>query len=306
MFSQNTKFLVVDDFATMRKVVKKVLTELGYTDIHEAEDGKAAFQLIQDAANGGSPFQCIVSDWNMPNMTGLELLKACKADAKFKDTPFMLVTAESEKEQIIEAAKAGVSEYVVKPFNAATLKEKLGRVYAKHNGAKAAQVSTALKLSTLKHPIFEKLVVENICAGIKDTITKLGAFTLEFKPHFFAASWAVPTPISVIVNIKQNEQPLQVRFHFDPKPVIEILEGMLGDKVDPESQDILDGVGEISNMIYGLIKTKASTAGFQFGMGRPEACFTKNLPPTVAAGQSLVIPFTVNGSICHFEFIVFE
>lgn len=138
MFSPNTKFLVVDDFATMRKVVKKVLTELGYSDIQEAEDGKVAFQSIQDAANSGAPFQCIISDWNMPNMTGLELLKACKADSKSKDTPFMLVTAESEKEQIIEAAKAGVSEYVVKPFNAATLKEKLGRVYAKHNGAKAA------------------------------------------------------------------------------------------------------------------------------------------------------------------------
>ena len=138
MFNPNTKFLVVDDFATMRKVVKKVLTELGYSDIQEAEDGKAALQLIQDAANGGTPFQCIVSDWNMPNMTGLELLKACKADPKLKETPFMLVTAESEKEQIIEAAKAGVSEYVVKPFNAATLKEKLTRVYAKHHGAKAA------------------------------------------------------------------------------------------------------------------------------------------------------------------------
>ncbi|WP_409477349.1 chemotaxis protein CheX [Pseudobdellovibrio sp. HCB154] len=168
-------------------------------------------------------------------------------------------------------------------------------------------MSTALKLSTLKHPIFEKLVVENICAGIQGTLAQLGPFKTEFKPHFFAATWQVPTPISVIVNIKQNEQPLQVRFHFDPKPVVEILEGMLGDKVDPESQDILDGVGEISNMIYGLIKTKASTAGFQFGMGRPEACFTKNLPPNVNPnGQSLVIPFTVNGGICHFEFIVFD
>lgn len=138
MFSPNTKFLVVDDFATMRKVVKKVLTELGYSDIQEAEDGKAALALIQQAAGNGTPFQCIVSDWNMPNMTGLELLKTCKADPKFKDVPFMLVTAESEKEQIIEAAKAGVSEYVVKPFNAATLKEKLTRVYAKHYGQKAA------------------------------------------------------------------------------------------------------------------------------------------------------------------------
>ncbi|AZZ36979.1 response regulator [Bdellovibrio sp. qaytius] len=139
MFSPNTKYLIVDDFATMRKVVKKVLTELGYSDISEAEDGKQALQLIQEAAANGTPFQCIVSDWNMPNMTGLELLKACKADPKLKDIPFMLVTAESEKEQIIEAAKAGVSEYVVKPFNAATLKEKLTRVYNKHNpAAKAA------------------------------------------------------------------------------------------------------------------------------------------------------------------------
>ncbi len=139
MFIPNTKFLIVDDFATMRKVVKKVLVELGYSDILEAEDGKIALQLIQDAANSGAPFQCIVSDWNMPNMTGLELLKACKADPKLKETPFMLVTAESEKEQIIEAAKAGVSEYVVKPFNAATLKDKLTRVYNKHNpAAKAA------------------------------------------------------------------------------------------------------------------------------------------------------------------------
>jgi len=138
MFSPNTKFLIVDDFATMRKVVKKVLMELGYGDIQEAEDGKIALQLIQQAAESGTLFQCIVSDWNMPNMTGLELLKACKADPKLKEIPFMLVTAESEKEQIIEAAKAGVSEYVVKPFNAATLRDKLTRVYNKHNSAAKA------------------------------------------------------------------------------------------------------------------------------------------------------------------------
>jgi CheY-specific phosphatase CheX len=138
-------------------------------------------------------------------------------------------------------------------------------------------------------------------------LSQLGSFTTTFKPHFFAKEWTAPTPITVIVNIKQNEQPLQVRFHFDPKPVIEILEGMLGDKVDPNSQDILDGVGEISNMIYGLIKTKASGSGFQFGMGRPEACFTKNiLPNTNPNGQSLIIPFSVNGGECHFEFIVFS
>ncbi|MFN3455308.1 MAG: response regulator [Pseudobdellovibrio sp.] len=138
MFDPNTRFLVIDDFATMRKVVKKVLNELGYTDVQEAADGKEGLQALEQAQSMNKPFQCVVSDWNMPNMTGLELLKTCKANPTFKDVPFMLVTAESEKEQIIEAAKSGVSEYVVKPFNAATLKEKLQRVYQKHFSNKAA------------------------------------------------------------------------------------------------------------------------------------------------------------------------
>ncbi|MES2801277.1 MAG: chemotaxis protein CheX [Bdellovibrionota bacterium] len=167
-------------------------------------------------------------------------------------------------------------------------------------------MSTALKISTLKNPLFETIVVENICAGIKGTLAQLGPFHIEFQPHFLTTEWAAPTPISVILNLKQNEQPLQVRFHFDPKPVIDILESMIGDKVHPESQDILDGVGEISNMIYGLIKANVNASGFSFGMSRPEACFTKDIPPNVNPnGQSLVIPFSVNGSICHFEFIVF-
>ena len=138
MFPANTKFLVADDFATMRKVVKKVLNELGYTDVHEAADGKIAFDMLQQAQTANAPFTCIISDWNMPNMTGLECLKACKAESNLKTIPFMLVTAESEKEQIIEAAKAGVSEYVIKPFNAATLKEKLTKVYLKHFPSQAA------------------------------------------------------------------------------------------------------------------------------------------------------------------------
>ncbi len=138
MFPINTKFLIVDDFATMRKVVKKVLTELGYNDVHEAADGKIAFDMLGQAQTAGVPFSCVISDWNMPNMTGLECLKACKAEAHFKNIPFMLVTAESEKEQIIEAVRAGVSEYVIKPFNAATLKEKLTKVYNKHFPSQAA------------------------------------------------------------------------------------------------------------------------------------------------------------------------
>ena len=138
MFPANTKFLVVDDFATMRKIIKKVLTELGYTNVEEADDGKPAFAALQTAQANGTPFQFVISDWNMPGMTGIDLLKACKADPNFKNLPFMLVTAESEQKNIVEAAKNGVSDYVVKPFNATTLKGKLERIWTKHSGTKAA------------------------------------------------------------------------------------------------------------------------------------------------------------------------
>ncbi|HPI41439.1 MAG TPA: response regulator [Pseudobdellovibrionaceae bacterium] len=132
MFPQNTKFLVVDDFATMRKIVKKVLAELGYTNIEEADDGKTAWPMIEAALQKGEPYGLVISDWNMPGMTGINLLKQCKTIPQLQAMPFILVTAESEQKHIIEAAKAGVSDYVVKPFNSATLKQKLERVYAKH------------------------------------------------------------------------------------------------------------------------------------------------------------------------------
>lgn len=138
MFPSTTKFMVVDDFATMRKIIKKVLTELGYSNIEEADDGKNALPALQKAVAAGAPFQFVISDWNMPGMSGLDLLKACKADPTLKAIPFMLVTAESEQKNIVEAAKAGVSDYVVKPFNAATLKEKLERIYNKTQASKAA------------------------------------------------------------------------------------------------------------------------------------------------------------------------
>lgn len=137
MFSTDTKFLVADDFGTMRKIIKKVLNELGYKNIVEAEDGKVALKHVHDASAAGAPFGCIVSDWNMPNMTGLEFLKICRSDARYKDLPFILVTAESEQAQIIEAAKSGVSDYVVKPFNANALKDKLLRTYNKHHNRPA-------------------------------------------------------------------------------------------------------------------------------------------------------------------------
>lgn len=137
MFAPNSRFIVIDDFATMRKIIKKVLSELGYTNVDEAEDGAKALPMIQGATQNGNPYTVIISDWNMPNMTGLELLKNCKADPSLKSIPFVLVTAEGEQKQIIEAAKAGVSDYVVKPFNAQTLKEKLTKVYNRHNQAAA-------------------------------------------------------------------------------------------------------------------------------------------------------------------------
>jgi two-component system chemotaxis response regulator CheY len=131
MFSHNTKFLVVDDFATMRKIIKKVLDELGYKNVVEAVDGKNAFDLLKEHQLTEQPIDFVISDWNMPNMLGIDLLKACRQDPTLKSIPFMLVTAESEQNQIVEAAKAGASEYVIKPFNGATLKTKIERVYQK-------------------------------------------------------------------------------------------------------------------------------------------------------------------------------
>jgi two-component system chemotaxis response regulator CheY len=138
MFSPDTKFLVVDDFATMRKIIKKVLGELGYKNVVEAEDGKPALEMLKESTSSSEPIDFIISDWNMPGMTGFDLLKTVRADNRFKDLPFMLVTAESEQKNIIEAAKAGVSDYVVKPFNASTLRVKLESVYARVGSKKTA------------------------------------------------------------------------------------------------------------------------------------------------------------------------
>lgn len=124
IFKPDLKILVVDDFPTMRRIVKTLLKQNGFNNFVDAEDGVEAYKLLQ--AHGD--FEFIVSDWNMPNMTGLEFLKTVRADPKFKHLPFLMVTAEAEKENIIEAVKSGVSNYVVKPFTGATLKEKLQRI----------------------------------------------------------------------------------------------------------------------------------------------------------------------------------
>jgi two-component system chemotaxis response regulator CheY len=124
MADTNMKFLVVDDFSTMRRIVRNLLKELGFTNVDEAEDGVVALQKLR-----GDSFDFVVSDWNMPNMTGIDLLKAIRADAALKHLPVLMVTAEAKKENIIEAAQAGASGYVVKPFTAATLDEKLNKIF---------------------------------------------------------------------------------------------------------------------------------------------------------------------------------
>ena len=126
MADKNLKILVVDDFSTMRRIVRNLLKELGYTNVDEAEDGVAALQKLK-----GANFQFVVTDWNMPNMTGIELLKAIRADATLKHLPVLMITAEAKKENIIEAAQSGASGYIVKPFTAGTLEEKLGKVFEK-------------------------------------------------------------------------------------------------------------------------------------------------------------------------------
>ncbi len=123
---QNMKVLVVDDFPTMRRIIKNLLKEIGYENVDEAEDGTDAFDKLK-----GGGFDFVVSDWNMPNMTGLDLLKAVRAEASVKDTPFLMVTAEAAKENIVSAVEAGVNNYIVKPFTAAVLREKIDKILEK-------------------------------------------------------------------------------------------------------------------------------------------------------------------------------
>jgi len=118
------KILIVDDFSTMRRIIKNLLRDLGYTNTSEADDGKTALPLLQ-----GGDFDFLVTDWNMPGMTGIELLRAVRADTKLSSLPVLMVTAEAKRDQIVEAATAGVNGYVVKPFTAAALKEKIEKIF---------------------------------------------------------------------------------------------------------------------------------------------------------------------------------
>lgn len=121
---KNMKILIVDDFSTMRRIIKNLLRDLGYNNTAEADDGKTALPVLQTG-----DFDFLVTDWNMPGMTGIELLKAVRADAKLASLPVLMVTAESKRDQIVEAAQAGVNGYIVKPFTAATLKEKIDKIF---------------------------------------------------------------------------------------------------------------------------------------------------------------------------------
>lgn len=123
---KNMKILVVDDFSTMRRIVRNLLVELGFSNplIQEADDGESAIALLRT-----TPFDLVVTDWNMPNMTGIDLLRAIRAEESLKGMPVLMVTAENNRDQIIAAAQAGVNGYIVKPFTAATLKEKLTKIF---------------------------------------------------------------------------------------------------------------------------------------------------------------------------------
>ena len=126
MADKNLRFLVVDDFATMRRIVRNLLKDLGFNRVEEAEDGQDALTKLR-----AESFDFVVSDWNMPNMDGLQLLMEIRSDANLKNMPVLMVTAEAKKENIIAAAQAGASGYVVKPFTAATLEEKLNKIFEK-------------------------------------------------------------------------------------------------------------------------------------------------------------------------------
>ncbi|MCP1675586.1 two-component system chemotaxis response regulator CheY [Natronocella acetinitrilica] len=121
---KNMRILIVDDFSTMRRIIKNLLRDLGYNNTAEADDGNSALPVLK---KGG--FDFLITDWNMPGMTGLDLLKSVRAEPELRDLPVLMVTAESKREQIIEAAQAGVNGYIVKPFTANTLREKIDKIF---------------------------------------------------------------------------------------------------------------------------------------------------------------------------------
>lgn len=120
----NMKILVVDDMVTMRRIIKNILKQLGFVNVDEAENGQEALQKLR-----GDTYGLVVSDWNMPVMTGIDMLRAIRADERLKSIPVLMVTAEAQQSNLIEAVQAGVSNYIVKPFTAETMQEKLGKIF---------------------------------------------------------------------------------------------------------------------------------------------------------------------------------
>ena len=121
---KNLKILIVDDFSSMRRIIKNLMRDLGYANTHEADDGLTALPMLK-----GGDYEFLVTDWNMPGMQGIDLLKAIRNDPQLVSLPVLLVTAEARREQIVEAAEAGVNGYIVKPFTAQTLKEKINKIF---------------------------------------------------------------------------------------------------------------------------------------------------------------------------------
>ena len=124
-YDTNMRVLVVDDFSTMRRIIKNILRQLGFSNILEADDGTTAWEMLNK-----HQVDFVISDWNMPNMTGIELLRKVRANDEFADIPFLMVTAEAQQENIIEAVQAKVSNYIVKPFTADTLGQKIDKIFA--------------------------------------------------------------------------------------------------------------------------------------------------------------------------------
>jgi len=124
MPDKNMRILSVDDFSTMRRIVKNILKQLGYTNVDEAENGAAAMDAMRE-----KKYDLVISDWNMPVKTGIEFLKEVRSDPELKDTPFLMVTAEAEKDNVVQAMQAGVNNYVLKPFTAKILEEKLAGIF---------------------------------------------------------------------------------------------------------------------------------------------------------------------------------
>ncbi len=123
-FNPNMRVLVVDDFSTMRRIIKNILRQLGFTNVVEADDGTTAWDILNK-----DKIEFIISDWNMPQMTGIDLLRKVRASEEFGDLPFLMVTAEAQQENIIEAVQAKVSNYIVKPFTAEVMKQKIDKIF---------------------------------------------------------------------------------------------------------------------------------------------------------------------------------